>query len=476
LGSSSCSLNRHAFSRLGRIFTLPDFRSAAGRAVGNLRPPPASAGPRARSISSRMNENRRAVWSWAFIDWANSAFAIVVMTVFFPMFFKKHWAAVEGMTPERSTFMLTLALSGASIVIALLAPLLGSIADQGNGKKKFLFAFTLLGAGATALIPLATQGQYAMAGWLFALAMIGFSGNNMFSDALLTDVAEPTRYDRISALGYALGYIGSGGLFAVCAIVIGDPTKFGLPDAPTAMHLVFWVTAAWWVLFTLPALLWVRETPGVPSVGPGSVVARGFRQLSATFKEIRRDRRLLWFLGGYILYIDGVNTVIKLAFDFGLSIGLDDKGLLMALLVTQFVAFPAAIAFGRMAEKIGAKRSIMIGIAAYVGVCVFATRMDSVREFFAMAVVIGLVQGGVQSLSRSYFARLIPAEKGGEYFGFYNMLGKFATILGPVLMSSTALLTDSRTSILSLLLLFGGGMWLLAKVRDEGPVRVRSTS
>jgi UMF1 family MFS transporter len=161
-----------------------------------------------------------------------------------------------------------------------------------------------------------------------------------------------------------------------------------------------------------------------------------------------------------------------MAFDFGLSIGLDDKGLLMALLVTQFVAFPAAIAFGRLAERIGAKRSIMIGIAVYAGVCVFATRMHSVREFFVMAVVVGLVQGGVQSLSRSYFARLIPAEKGGEYFGFYNMVGKFATILGPVLMGGTALLTGSRLAILSLLLLFGGGMWLLAKVRDDNPLPV----
>jgi UMF1 family MFS transporter len=419
-----------------------------------------------------MTENRRAVWSWAFIDWANSAFAIVVMTAFFPGFFKQYWTNVPGMTPERSTFMLTLALSGASIVIAIMAPLLGSIADQGNGKKKFLMGFTVLGAVSTALIPFAGQGQYVMAGWLFALASIGFSGNNMFSDALLTDVAEPARYDRISALGYALGYIGSGALFALCALVVGDPEKFGLPNRVTAMSLAFWVTAGWWILFTVPALIWVRETPGTPSVGPGSVVTRGFRQLAITFAEIRRDRRLLLFLGGYILYIDGVNTVIKMAFDFGLSIGLDDKGLLMALLVTQFVAFPAAIAFGRLAERIGAKRSIMIGIAVYAGVCVFATRMHSVREFFVMAVVVGLVQGGVQSLSRSYFARLIPAEKGGEYFGFYNMVGKFATILGPVLMGGTALLTGSRLAILSLLLLFGGGMWLLAKVRDDNPLPV----
>jgi UMF1 family MFS transporter len=199
------------------------------------------------------------------------------------------------------------------------------------------------------------------------------------------------------------------------------------------------------------------------------VLTRGFRQFVATFREIRNDRRILLFLAAYILYIDGVNTVIKLATDFGLAIGLDQGALMKALVVTQFVAFPAAILFGRIGEKWGAKRGIMIGIVVYAGVCLFATRMNSEREFFIMAGVVGLVQGGVQALSRSYFASLIPAEKGGEYFGFYNMLGRFAAILGPLLMGVTALVTDSRTSILSLLLLFGGGMWVLSKVRDPAP-------
>lgn len=288
----------------------------------------------------------------------------------------------------------------------------------------------------------------------------------MFSDALITDVAEPRNYDRVSALGYAMGYLGSGGLFAGLVFAVAEPAKFGFAGKVEAVNAGFLITAAWWLLFTIPALLWVRETPGAPAVGSGSVVTRGFRQFAATFREVRRDRRILFFLGGYILYIDGVNTVIKMAVDFGRSIGLDAAGMMKALLVTQFVAFPAAVAFGRLGEKFGARRGIMLGIVVYAGVCVFATRMDSQREFFVMAVVIGLVQGGVQSLSRSYFARLIPAEKGGEYFGFYNMLGKFAAILGPTLMGVTALLTDSRTSILSLLLLFGGGMWLLSKVRD----------
>jgi UMF1 family MFS transporter len=414
-----------------------------------------------------MRNNRRAVWSWAFIDWANSAFSLVVMTAFFPALFKDYWCkGVPDMTPERSTLYLGYANTISSLVIALIAPIIGSIADQGNGKKKFLMAFSFLGAAATAMLPLATQGNYLLAGALYAIAALGFSGNNMFSDALITDVAEPKNYDRISALGYGLGYVGSGVLFTTMVVVVNNPAKFGFVDTVAAVNAAFWISAGWWLLFTIPAMLWVKESPGVPAAGEGSVLTRGFRQFAATFREIRHDRPILFFLAGYILYVDGVNTVIKMAVDFGRGIGLDTAGMMKALIVTQLVAFPAAIVFGRIGEKFGAKRGIMAGIAVYAGVCFFATRMDSQRDFFVMAVVIGLVQGGVQSLSRSFFATLIPSEKGGEYFGFYNMLGKFAAVIGPTLMGITASLTDNRTSILSLLLLFGGGAWLLHKVKS----------
>ena len=413
--------------------------------------------------------NRRTVWSWALIDWANSAFAIVVMTAFFPILFKDHWCDAPGMTPERSTAYLGYANTAASLLIALLAPLLGSIADQGNGKRWFLLGFTLVGAAATALLPLAGKGEYVLAAALFAVAAFGFSGNNLFSDALLTDVAPPERYDRVSALGYALGYVGSGALFVACTTAVRDPARFGLAGAVEAVGACFVITALWWVVFTLPALVWVRETPAVPAAGGGTLLTRGFRQFAATFREIRTQRPVLLFLGGYLLYIDGVNTVIKMAVDFGRALGLDAAGMLLALVVTQFVAFPAAIVFGRIGERFGARRGIMIGVAVYAALCVFATQLETQRGFMAMAVVVGLVQGGVQSLSRSYFARLIPAEKGGEYFGFYNMLGKFAAILGPTLMGVTALVSGTRYSILSLLLLFGGGLWLLSRVEEPAP-------
>jgi UMF1 family MFS transporter len=414
-----------------------------------------------------MQEQRRAIWSWALIDLANSAFAIVMMTGIFPIFLKQYWSDVEGMTTERSTFVWGMANGISSAVIAVLAPILGSIADQGNAKRRFLLAFTVLGCVATALLPLIEKGHYLMAAGLYAIAAVGFYGNTTFTDALLTDVAEPRTYDRVSAFGFALGYIGSGVMFAFCTWMLASPATFGFATVVPAAMVSFGITAAWWFVFTLPAMFWIRETPSVASVGPGSVITRGFRQLATTFKDIRRNRGLLFFLAGYILYIDGVNTVIKMAGDFGVAIGLDGTAIIKAMLVVQFVAFPAAIAFGRLGEKIGAKRGIMLGLIVYAGVCVFATRLTNATQFFALAVVIGLVQGGVQSLSRSYFARLIPAEKGGEYFGFYNMVGKFSAVVGPPLYGAAALLTDSRTAILSLLLLFGGGIWLLTKAGGD---------
>jgi UMF1 family MFS transporter len=404
----------------------------------------------------------RAIWSWAFIDWANSAFAIVVMTAFFPIFFAEFWCA--GLSAEKSTAYLGFANSSASLIVALLAPLLGAIADDGGGKKRFLLGFTLLGCAATAALPLVAQGQFLLAASLYALAAIGFSGNNMFCDALITEVAEPATYNRVSSLGYALGYIGSGCLFVLCTFMVKEPARFGLADSMAAVKASFWLTAGWWAVFTIPALLWIRETPVPPSPLPGSPLARGFRQLAATFREMRADRRLLLFLGAYILYIDGVNTVIKMATAFGLSVGIDKNGLLLALIVTQFVGFPSAIAFGRLGERLGARTGILIGIGIYAAVCLFATTLDSTAEFFTMAVVIGLVQGGVQALSRSYFASLIPPNKGGEYFGFYNMVGKFSAIIGPTLMGASALVLGTRASILSLLLLFGLGGYLLLQV------------
>jgi MFS transporter, UMF1 family len=409
---------------------------------------------------------RRQILSWAFYDWANSAFATTVLAGFFPLFFKQYWSA--GQDATTSTFHLGMANSASSLVILLLAPTLGAIADRGGARKRLLACFMILGVLATAGLYLVGKGMWFEAALLFVLGAIGFSGSIVFYDSLLVDVARPRDYDRVSALGYGLGYLGGGLLFAVNVLMTLKPQWFGLADAAAAVRLSFLTVAVWWLLFSLPLFLNVREhvPPGGP-VGWWQAVRGGFRQLADTFAEIRKLRVVLLFLCAYWLYIDGVDTIIRMAVDYGMALGFEPTSLIVALLIVQFVGFPAAIAFGWLGGAIGTKRALLFGIAVYMGVTVWGYFLENERQFYLMAITIGLVQGGVQSLSRSYYARLIPPGKSGEFFGFYNMLGKFAAIIGPLLVGWTAILTgSSRLSILAVLLLFVSGAWLLWKVPE----------
>lgn len=407
---------------------------------------------------------RRPALSWALYDWANSAFATTVMAGFFPTFFRQFWSA--GAESSVTTFRLGIANAAAGFIIALAAPLLGAIADRGGRRKQFLAAWSLLGIGATFALYFVAKGDWALATTLFVLATLGFNGGIVFYDALLLDVAQPRDYDRVSALGYGLGYLGGGVLFALNVLMVLKPATFGLADAAEAVRFSFLTVAFWWLLFMLPLLFGVREKRAAQASGVRGVVVSGWRELKATARQIRAQTALLQFLIAYWLYIDGVNTVIKMAVDYGLALGLASSDLLGALLLTQFVAFPAAIAFGRLGERWGARECVLLGIAVYAALTVWAFFLDSTAEFYAMAVVVGLVQGGVQSLSRSFFGRLVPEGKSAEYYGFYNMVGKFGTVLGPLLMGATALIMDStRASILSLLILFIAGGALLWRVR-----------
>ncbi|MGC4027524.1 MAG: MFS transporter [Steroidobacteraceae bacterium] len=410
---------------------------------------------------------RRPALSWALYDWGNSAFATTVMAGFFPAFFRQYWSS--GAESSLTTFRLGVANALAGLLIALAAPLLGAIADRGGRRKQFLAAWSLLGIGATFGLYFIAQGQWALAATLFVLATLGFNGGIVFYDALLLDVAQPRDYDRVSALGYGLGYLGGGLLFALNVLMVLQPARFGLADAAAAVRFSFLTVAVWWLLFMLPLLLGVREQRPARLLRGFAAVAEGCRELVATARQIRMLGPLLQFLVAYWLYIDGVNTVIKMAVDYGLALGLASSDLLGALLLTQFVAFPAAIAFGRWGERWGARECVLVGLAVYAGLTVWAFFLDSAREFYAMAVVVGLVQGGVQSLSRSFFGRLVPEGKSGEFYGFYNMVGKFGTVLGPLLMGGAALFLDStRASILSLLLLFVAGGVLLWRVKLPG--------
>ena len=405
---------------------------------------------------------RRPVLSWALYDWANSAFATTVMAGFFPAFFQRYWSI--GVDPTVSTSRLGVASGIAGFVVALLAPVLGAVADFGGRRKRFLVSWALLGIVATALLFFVEQGDWQLAAALFMVGTIGFSASNVFYDALLLDVARESELDRVSAYGYSLGYLGGGLLFAINVLMTVRPQWFGLASAAEAVRLSFLTVAAWWFLFLLPLALNVRETPAGDRQ---HAIRSGFRELAETIRHVSRYRELVLFLVAYWLYIDAVNTIIKMAVDYGLALGLPTAGLLAALLLTQFVAFPAALFFGWLGDRIGARRGILIGIAVYSAATVYAYFLDTIAEFFALAVVIGLVQGGVQSLSRSYFGRLVPAGRGGEFFGFYNMMGKFATVLGPLLVAVVATTTgNSRASIVSLVVLFVAGGLVLLLVRD----------
>jgi len=407
--------------------------------------------------------------AWAFYDWANSAFATTVMAGFFPVFFKQYWAA--GLTPTDSSFQLGLGNSLASLFVLGAAPLIGAIADRGGLKLRLLLLFTVLGVAMTGGLYLVAQGNWVMALLFYVLAQLGFSAGMVCYDALLLAVAPRERWDFTSALGYALGYLGGGLLFAANVLMVTRPGWFGLDGPGEAVRVAFLTVAVWWAVFSVPVFLFVREPPRPDDGGRGRRWMRAaFAQLAETFRHIRAVRPAFLFLLAYWLYIDGVDTVVRMAVDYGLSLGFAADGLMIALLITQLVGFPAALLFGRLGERHGPKFGIGVAILVYLLTIAWASQMRSEAEFYALAFVVGLVQGGIQSLSRSLFARLIPPDRAGEFFGFYNMLGKFAAVIGPVLMGWVGVLSGSpRIAILSVGVLFVLGALLLRLVDERGP-------
>jgi MFS transporter, UMF1 family len=411
-------------------------------------------------VASDRGYERKTAVSWALYDWANSAFATTVMAGFFPIFFKQYWSA--GMDVHESTFHLGAANSIAGITVAVLAPVLGFVADKGGVKKKFLFFFLMLGAVATGSLGLVAKGEWGLAAACYSLAVIGFAGGNVFYDSLIVSVARKEKMDFVSALGYSLGYLGGGLLFALNVWMTLEPRTFGMNDGAQAVKAAFVIVALWWVVFAIPLFLFVAE-PVAPGRARGfSAVRSAFSELNEAFREIRKVRVVFLFLIGYWLYIDGVDTIVLMAVDYGMALGFEPSALITALLITQFVGFPAAIGFGRIGEKLGSKTGIFIGLSVYILVAVWGFFMERQAEFYILAVAIGLVQGGVQSLSRSFYAKLIPSENAGEFFGFYNMLGKFAAVIGPFLMGWVSVASgDARYSILAVIALFLGGAVVL---------------
>jgi len=421
---------------------------------------------------SSPRSNSRPEWSWALYDWANSAFATTVIAGFFPVFFNKYWSlSTDGSsTDTSSTLWLGIGNSTASLLIFLLAPILGAVSDVNKNHVQLLAAFAFFGITCTLALSAIGQGLWPIAIVVYALAIIGFSGANVFYDALLPRIVPAESQHRVSALGFALGYLGGGVLFSINVAMTLQPAMFGLANATEAVRWSFVSVGVWWLIFMLPIL---RLKPHEKTITQGSNTSESFTLYDAyrkplnTLAKIRRHKNLWWFLLAYWFYIDGVATIVRMAVDFGLNIGLPSNSLIIALLIVQFVGFPTTIAFGRLAKRYGALPGLWIGLMTYVFATACATLMTTTTHFYILAATLGLVQGGVSSLSRSIFSQLIPKHQSGEYFGFLSMLGKSAAIIGPVMVGVINEMTGNpRIGLLSIITLFVVGMFFLWKVKD----------
>ncbi|MCB0354460.1 MAG: MFS transporter [Bdellovibrionales bacterium] len=405
------------------------------------------------------------IFSWALYDWANSAFATTVMAGFFPVLYREYFHA--GESAEVISFHYGLTNSLASFFVAFCAPFLGALADKRRGAKSYLVGFTLLGVLSTVLIAFLGKGDWLAASGTFALSLVGFSGAIVFYDALLPSVSNRGNIDWVSSFGYSLGYLGGGILFALNVWFVGAKETFGIEDQSFAMQLCFVSVGVWWLAFSLPLFRTLPEKEGTPSP-LFETLKDSVRETISTLSEIRKFRHVFLFLVAYWFYMDGVNSVMRLAVSYGVSIGFDSTDLIKALLVTQFVGFPAALVFGALGSRFGSRPLIVVGIAGYLIATVLASLMSSVTHFYLLAIFVGLFQGGVQALSRSYYGSLIPQEKSAEFFGFYNLVGKCTAILGPTAVGILGVwLHSDRLGILALAGLFAAGGGFLLFVREE---------
>ena len=411
--------------------------------------------------SKKLNKS---AWSWAVYDWANSAFATTVMAGFFPIFFKSYWAS--DLSDAESTFAIGSVNSLVGLLIAFSAPILGAFADAGDSKRKFLFSFIFLGIIATGYLFFIPESSWKLAVIFYGIGVIGFSGGNIFYDSLLVTVSKEKERNRVSALGFSLGYLGGGILFLFNVVMFLYPSWFGLENQIEAVLWSFMSVAIWWFVFSLPIYLKVKEPiQNIDRKPIYTVITEAFTNLLNTARSIKKYKSAVIFLLAYFLYMDGVDTIIRMATSYGSDIGLSATSMIQALLLTQFIGFPATLVFGYYADKFGYKYSLSFAIIVYIFVVLFSAQMDTAVEFYLVASVVGLVQGGVQAISRSFFSTLIPENKAAEFFGFYNFIGKSSVFIGPFMVSGVALLTESpNLGILSLLILFIPGLILLWKV------------
>lgn len=409
-------------------------------------------------------------YSWVLYDVGNSAFVLVMITAIMPIFFKDY--AASGMPAAVSTANWGYANSAASLLLALLAPVLGAMADYQQKKKLFFLVFLAMGLLFTLGLPLIREGQWLLCLLLFVMGRVGWAGANIFYDAFIVDVTSRDRMDLISSRGFAWGYIGSVVPFlAIIGLIFYSGMADGLPIG--AVKIGFVIVALWWLLFSLPLLNNVKQTHGIPT--SEAPVRDAFKRLLHTVREIRQHRQVFLFLAAYFFYIDGVDTIISMSTVYGRDLGFGITMLIGVLLFIQIVAFPFALMFGRLARRFSTKTMLLAGIGVYCLATFIGFMLPAVSDqglksalFWSIAFLVASSMGGIQALSRSYFARIIPHEKSAEFFGFYNIFGKFAAICGPFMMGVVGHLTGhSRWGILSIMILFIVGALLLLRVDDE---------
>ena len=397
--------------------------------------------------------DKKRYYSWILYDWANSAYATIVLAGFFPIIFSEYYASIVA--DNNRTLILGVANSSASLLLIILAPVLGLISDRKNNKKTFLLSFALLGILSTFSLTYIGKDNYALAAIFFSISLLGFMLSNVFYDSMLLTFKNKSSYNSISSYGYAFGYLGGGlsFVFSIYFLLINQDSSL---DLVANKKIVFIFAALWWFIFMLPLLFYWKENQQIASYTKKS--------LRDTFRDIFKNKSIFYFLLAYWIYIDGVDTIIRMAVNYGLVLGFTSDDLLYALLLTQFVAFPGTLLINWIAARKGAAFGIIVCLVIYLFVTIFSYQLTSITEFFFVAVLIGLAQGGIQALSRSYFSSLVPDGRDSEFFGIYNMLGKFAALIGPIIVGFVTFLTDdARLGILSISLFFIIGLLIFQK-------------
>ncbi|WP_018133560.1 MFS transporter [Effusibacillus pohliae] len=407
--------------------------------------------------------DRKAVRGWVMYDWANSAFVTTMIAAVLPIFYTDVAAKTLDKTTATSYWGYTQSI--AMLLVAILSPVLGAVADMAGSKVRFLRFFTYLGVISSLLFVLVDEGDYLLASVLLILGTLGFSGGNTFYDALLTDLVPPEKRDYISAKGYAFGYIGGGILLAVNLAMIQKPAWFLLPDSLTATYVSFASVSVWWFLFSLPLFRHVKDRPVQTGLTVSRYAKAGFSRTWRTLKELAHYPELVKFIVAFWFFNDGINTIITMATIYGREIGIGTGDLIAALLITQFVGIPFTLLFGKLAERLGSKASLYVSLLIYVVIVVLGYFMQTALHFYMLAIMVGFVQGGSQAVARSIYSNLVPVGRSAEFFGFLNISSKFASIFGPFAFALVGQLTSSsRMGIFSLVLFFLAGIALLTRV------------